>query len=272
MDKQTNALYFSATGTTKKIVTAIAEKLSENMTGKAEIRNIDFTLPEARKQAVAFGKEDIVVAGVPVYAGRVPNVLLKYLKNVAGNGASAVAVVVYGNRNYDDALLELKDILETDGFRVVAGGAFIGEHSFSKTLGQNRPDEKDMAATVDFAGRIHRKLTAPGEIGAVAVKGNKPYRDYYKPRNESGNPVDIRKVTPKTSSECIECKLCAEICPMGSIDSEDVTKITGICIKCCACIKDCPVGAKYFDDENFLWHRKELEIHFTERREPEFFV
>jgi ferredoxin len=181
-------------------------------------------------------------------------------------------VVLYGNRNYDDALIELKDLLEADAFRVVAGGAFIGEHSFSRTLGRNRPDEKDLAATVDFAGRIYKKMTAPGEIPAVAVKGNRPYRDYYKPKNKNGQPVDIRKVTPKTNSDCIDCKLCASICPMGSIDAGDVSHVAGICIKCCACIKNCPVGAKYFDDENYLWHKKELEIRFTERRKPEFFV
>jgi NAD-dependent dihydropyrimidine dehydrogenase PreA subunit/flavodoxin len=272
MSKKINALYFSATGTTKQIVTGIANRLSENIVGKIEINTIDFTLPEARKQAVSFAKEHIVVVGVPVYAGRVPNVLLKYLKTVAGNGASAVAIVLYGNRNYDDALIELKDILEADGFRVVAAGAFIGEHSFSGTLGENRPDEHDIAVAVDFAGRIYRKLSAPGGIPTVAVKGNKPYRDYYKPRDKNGNPVDIRKVSPKTNSDCIDCKLCADICPMGSIDAEDVSKVTGICIKCCACIKNCPVGAKYFDDENYLRHKKELEMEFKERREPEFFV
>jgi NAD-dependent dihydropyrimidine dehydrogenase PreA subunit/flavodoxin len=272
ISKQISALYFSATGTTKKIVTGIADKISENIVGKIEIDNIDFTLPEARKQAVSFGKEHILVVGVPVYAGRVPNVLLKYLKAVEGNGASAVAVVVYGNRNYDDALIELQDILAADGFKVIAGGAFIGEHSFSRTLGQNRPDEHDMAIAVDFANRIYKKITTPGEVPAVAVKGNRPYRDYYKPRDKNANPVDIRKVSPKTNNDCINCKLCADICPMGSIDPGDVSKVTGICIKCCACIKNCPVGAKYFDDENYLRHKQELEIKFTERREPEVFV
>jgi NAD-dependent dihydropyrimidine dehydrogenase PreA subunit/flavodoxin len=270
--KQIAALYFSATGTTKKIITGIADKISENLIGNAEVNTIDFTLPQARKQAVTFAKEHIVVVGVPVYAGRVPNVLLKYLKTVAGNGASAVAVVVYGNRSYDDALIELQDILEADGFRVVAGGAFIGEHSFSRTLGQNRPDEKDMTIAVDFAERVYKKIAAPGEISTVAVKGNRPYRDYYKPRDKEGNPADIRKVSPKTNNDCIDCKLCAEICPMGSIDAGDVSKLTGICIKCCACIKNCPVGAKYFDDETYLRHKQELEVEFAERREPEFFV
>jgi flavodoxin len=225
--KKINTLYFSATGTTKKIVTAIADRISEKIVGKIEINDIDFTLPEARKQAVSFAKEDIVVVGVPVYAGRVPNVLLKYLRTVAGNGASAVAVVVYGNRNYDDALIELQDILEADAFRVIAGGAFIGEHSFSRTLGQDRPDEHDMAKAVDFAERIYKKLRAPGGIPTVAVKGNRPYRDYYKPKDKNGNPFDIRKVSPKTNGDCIDCKLCG-----GCIQSDgNLHKVLRLCKK-----------------------------------------
>ncbi len=273
MNRKINTLYFSPTGTTEKIVIGIAEKIAENYGGEIEINNIDVTLPEARKKALSFDKDTLVIAGVPVYAGRVPNVLLKFLSTISGNGATAVAVVLYGNRDYDDALIEFKHILEADGFSVIAGGAFIGEHSFSTTLAGNRPDQQDMAAAAYFAVKIVDKLKTPGEIPGVVVKGNIPYRDYYRPMDQNGNPVSILKVTPKTNSDCIDCKLCAEVCPMGSIDSENVSKITGICIKCGACIKKCPVGAKYFDDENYLRHKHELEAEFTGRRmEPECFV
>ncbi|QXM05391.1 EFR1 family ferrodoxin [Crassaminicella indica] len=269
MNKKINTLYFSATDTTKKIVLGIAEKLSKNM---SNINHIDFTLPEARKKPVSFTKEDVVVVGVPVYAGRVPNVLLKYLNTITGNGALAIPVVVYGNRNYDDALIELKDILESNGFKVIAGGAFIGEHSFSKILAKNRPDEKDMAIVSDFAKQIYKKITTQDEIQTVIVNGNKPYRKYYMPKDKNGNPVDIRKVKPKTNSNCIDCKLCVSICPMGSIDYQDVSKFNGICIKCGACIKKCPVNAKYYDDKDYLRHKHELEIDCIERREPEIFI
>ena len=273
MNKKINTLYFSATGTTEKIVTSIAEKIAENYGGKNKVNNIDFTLPEARKKILSFDKDSIVIAGIPVYAGRVPNVLLKFLNTISGNEATAVAVVLYGNRHYDDALIEFKDILEAKGFNVIAGGAFIGEHSFSTTLGANRPDEQDMTAAADFAAKIYDKTKTPGENNALVVKGNKPYREYYRLKDKNGNPVNILKVIPKTNDDCIDCKLCSEVCPMGSIDSDDVSKITGICIKCCACIKKCPVGAKYFDDEKYLWHKNELEVEFSgTRREPEYFV
>ena len=273
MFKEIKTLYFSATGTTKKIVTGIAEKIAEHSGGKMTVGNIDFTLPDARNKTFAFDKDSLVIAGIPVYAGRVPNVLLKFLNTFSGNGATAVAVVLYGNRNYDDALIEFRDILESNGFNVVAGGAFIGEHSFSKTLAAGRPDEQDMALAADFAAKIFDKTKTPAENTAVAVRGNKPYREYCRPKDQNGNPVNILKVTPKTSSDCIDCRLCAGVCPMGSIDSDNVSRITGICIKCCACIKKCPVGAKYFDDVNYLRHKHELEVEFTgTRREPEYFV
>jgi len=272
MNKKINTMYFSATDTTKKVVSEIAKKISENVDREMVISNIDFTLPEVRKESVLFTEEDVVIIGVPVYAGRVPNVLLKYLNSITGNGALAIAVVVYGNRNYDDALIELKDILELDGFKVIAGGAFIGEHSFSKILAKNRPDEKDMSVIKKFADKIYKKLIGENKIEPIVVKGNKPYRKYYKPKNKEGILVDIRKVTPKTNDNCKDCKLCVNVCPMGSIDSNDVSKLNGICIKCGACIKKCPNGAKYYDDENYLRHKHELEMEFASRREPELFI
>ncbi|AHF06497.1 EFR1 family ferrodoxin [Desulfitobacterium metallireducens] len=272
MNKRINTLYFSATDTTRKIVTSIAEELAKHREKGKTIRNMDFTLPEGRKAAVSYEEDDVVIIGIPVYAGRVPNVLLKYLNSIQGNGALAVAIVVYGNRNYDDALIELKDILELDGFKVIAAAAFIGEHAFSKILAQNRPDEKDSLFSREFAKQIDKKMTTQVEIQPIVVNGNKPYRNYYMPRDRQGNPVDIRRVTPKTNSNCTDCKHCVNICPMGSIDSEDPSKLIGICIKCGACVKKCPVNAKYYEDQDYLRHKSELEIEFARRREPELFI
>jgi len=266
-----NAMHFSPTGTTKKVISGIAEKISAKMIEKSTVNYIDFTLPKAREDSMSFDTRDILVIGVPVYAGRVPNVLLKYLNSISSNGALAIPVVVYGNRNYDDALIELKDILESKGFYIIAAAAFIGEHAFSYTLAKGRPNEKDMDIINEFADVIVLKLANGLSGDKIVVPGRRPYRTYYMPKDKSGNPVDIRRVTPKTSDACNNCKLCADVCPMGSIDQNDVSKLKGICIKCGACIKKCPVQAKYFDDLEYLQHKKELETDFAERCEPELF-
>lgn len=272
MRRRVNAMYFSATGTTEKVVNAIATSLAGTLGGEAAITQIDFTLPAVRREAVSFSEEDLVVVGVPVYAGRVPNVLLDYLNALSGQGAWVVPVVLYGNRNYDDALIELTDILGDRGFQVVAGGAFVGEHSFSTILAQGRPDADDMRLIHQFADKIAAKVMQEGPMNPVVVKGNRPYRAYYRPQNSEGVLVNIRKVTPKTNGECTDCKLCVSVCPMGSIDYDDVSLLKGICIKCGACIKICPAQAKYYDDEDYLRHKRELEVDFSRRSEPEFFV
>ena len=266
------AAYFSATGTTEKVVTAIAKQIAEKI--GAEFDKFDFTLPAARAEVKQFEADSLVIFGTPVYAGRVPNVLLKYLVTVQGNGAVAVPVVLYGNRNFDDGLIELRDILEEDGFKTVAAGAFIGEHSFSKILAANRPDDKDMAIAADFADKIAAKIEALEEISApIVVDGiEKPYRGYYQPRDRKGTPVNILKVKPLTNDSCNNCGLCAKVCPMGSINPENVREYTGICIKCGSCIKKCPEGAKYYEDAGYLYHQHELEEGYARRAEPQLFV
>lgn len=268
--KRVNLMYFSATGTTKTIVEEIGKRLVDTK-GLKRGNTIDFTLPKQRESGQNFEYKDILLIGVPVYAGRVPNVLLKYLDTIKGSNTLAIPIVLYGNRHYDDALIELNDILQKNGFKVIAGGAFIGEHSFSYTLAKERPDYKDLTIAKTFADKVYSKIESDNH-SAAKVNGNRPYRPYYKPKNEDDESVDIRKVEPKTDDTCIDCKICAEVCPMGSIDYNDVTKLIGICIKCGACVKLCPTQSKYFDDTDYLRHKRELEEQFEERREPELFV
>lgn len=267
------AVYFSPTGTTKKIVTAVAGCIGTELA--LTVEEYDFAPPAMRSEGVTFGSNEIVVFGVPTYAGRIPNVLLKYLATVKAEGALAVPVALYGNRNFDDSLKELQSILEENGFHTVAGAAFIGEHSFSKVLGKARPDAADMMIAKEFGKRTAEKIKNITELSAlqpVEVKGETPIRPYYQPRDRKGNPIDIRKVLPKTNENCTNCGTCAEVCPMGSISKDNVAQFTGICIKCGACIKSCPVEAKYYDDEGYLYHKTELELGYERRAEPELFL
>lgn len=263
-------MYFSGTDTTKKIVEFLADQLAKEKNLEKII--YDFTLPDRRKGYPKFEKDDIVVFGTPVIARRVPNVLLPYLKTIEGNQAAAVPVVLYGNRDYDDALIELRDLLEADGFRTLAAGAFVGEHSFSKTLAAGRPDEEDLKIVEDFAHNIGKILETWDGTHPIPVRGESPYRFYYQPRDRYGNSIDIRKVKPKVNDRCNGCGRCVSVCPMGSISKDDVSQYTGICIKCGACIKKCPEHARYYDDEGYLYHKKELEEMYERRANPEIFI
>ena len=267
------AIYFSGTGTTRRTVERIAGGIASRLNLPAE--SVDFSRPAVRQETLGFGEMDLVVFGTPVYAGRVPNVLLPFLQErIVGGGALAVPVVLFGNRNYDDALIELRNILAADGMHPIAAGAFVGEHSFSRVLGADRPNAEDKVLMDEFAARVAELAAgldaAPAK--SVAVRGQEPLRPYYTPRDRAGNPINILKVKPKTDlSRCDGCGLCADLCPMGSIDPADVSAVRGICIKCCACVKACPTGAKFFDDAGYLYHQHELEAQYARPAENEVF-
>lgn len=269
---QVTALFFSPTYTTRKVVVQIARQIATQLDIPFSERNI--TTPLQRTETTCFQAGELVVFGVPVYIGRVPNLQREYIASIKGNGAIGVPVVVYGNRAYDDALIELRDIMQGNGFRNIAGAAFIGEHSFSYTLGGGRPDAQDLQIADEFASSITNKIKEGSPLpDNLAVPGNPyPYK-FYNAKSSDSKSIDIRKVKPETDPEkCTSCGLCAMLCPMGAIDPTNCALVPGICIKCGACVKKCRPKAKYFTDPTYLEHKKILEDNFTDpRKEPELF-
>ena len=266
------AVYFTGTGNTKKLVCAVANAACAQLGCSYE--EYDFSLPAAREQALSFSGHDLVVLGTPVYAGRVPNVLLPYLtRNLSGDATPVIPVVTYGNRNFDDGLMELRNIAIANGFVPIGAGAFVGEHSFSTTLGSGRPNNDDLAMAEQLGRDAAAKIPSGDGAVPVSVAGEDPIRPYYTPRDRNGTAINILKVKPRTDpAKCINCGLCARICVMGSIDPQDVSSVTGICIKCCACVKRCPRGAKYYDDEGYLYHQHELEEVYARPAESQIFL
>ena len=269
-----HAVFFSPTGTTKKVVSMAAQTLKKALS--LPLKQHDFTTPAGRDQALVFGPHDLVVIGLPVYAGRLPNLLLPFLSTLEGHGARALPLVLFGNRNYDDGLLELGLILENQGFSLLAAGAFVGEHAFSRILGAGRPDEADLKDVRHLALSAAERIKKDGpypRIWDLLGEAPRDLKPYYTPRDSQGNPINILKVKPRLDAQkCTACGRCVGLCPMGSIHPDDLAQINGICIKCGACIKGCPTGARYYEDPGYLYHQEELEKQYARRAENSVFL
>ena len=214
--------HFSPTGGTKRIADAIAAGFS------TPVVEMDLTKADC---AVSLGAKDAVMAVLPVYGGRVPQISLERLAALKGNGHKAVAVVVYGNREFDDALLETKNALEANCFHVVAAAAFIAEHSVVRSIAAGRPDAEDEALCRQFAADVMAKSD---DATAIAVPGNDPY-------------VEIKPSAfhPVTDENCVKCGVCAEQCPVGAIHMDDPSQTNNdVCINCLRCVQACPVTSR----------------------------
>lgn len=273
--KKITAAWFSPTGNTRKIVQAVAGSAAERL--GAPLETIDFTLPAARENEITSGKHELLVIGLPVYAGRIPNKILPFVhEKVKGDLAFALPVVTFGNRSFGDALSELTLELMMGGFRIAGAGAFVAEHCMVPELGTGRPNEKDLRGAKTLGRHTADRLSEISknkDLGFPTVDGEMPPGPYYTPLKEDGTPAKFLKAKPVTDPErCTNCGTCAGVCPMGSIDRENVRDVKRICIKCQACVKSCPEGAKYFDDPDLLSHHAYLRTHFTEPQGNQYYL
>ena len=218
-------LFFSPTGGTRRV----ADQIAKNLPG--EIVPVDLTVREPG--AFSLKGEDTVVLAVPSYGGRVPALAARRLEMVQGGGARAVLVCVYGNRAYEDTLVELQDLAEKAGFRTVAGVAAVAEHSIARQYGAGRPDADDEQQLGDFARRIAQKL-ADGGNSRPSVPGNRPYK-------KAGGAG----LVPKPTAACDSCGVCARECPAGAIDPQNPKRVNSkACISCMRCVSVCPRQAR----------------------------
>ncbi|WP_455544369.1 EFR1 family ferrodoxin [Intestinibacter sp.] len=260
--KKISTLYFSPTNTTKSVVDTIASVYSNNIT------NYNITL-DRNIEINDFKEDELLIIGMPVYGGRIPSIIKDTLKKLKAQNTLCIPVVVYGNRAFEDALLELSDCLEECGFKIVSAAAFIGEHSYGAEIAGGRPNDDDLNIAKEFALKSIEKISKADTIDnleKISIPGNHPYKESAPSAVYWG---------PQTLDTCNDCGLCKDVCPMGIIDKENSKLITDVtkCIHCCACVKSCPQNAKVMTSEMYNKFRGFLISNYSQvQKQPELFI
>jgi len=254
-----NLVYFSPTGSSKRVLQFIGKQTGINS------EEFDYTEYKNRDMNLNFKDKEAAIFGIPVYGGRVPGPAAQRFSNITGNGTPAVLIATYGNREYEDALIELKDIVEERGFKVIAAAAVVTEHSIVRTIANGRPDSKDLKEIAEFTSRFMKKLEGiPSlpETDDFQVKGNRPYKKV--------NPFPLN---PRAGADCTKCGVCADACPVNAIppDSPENTD-KKLCISCMRCVMVCPEGSRKLGSAEMQMVEKHLsDLCKTEKR-AEFFM
>lgn len=221
-------IVFSPTGGTLKASEAVIGQWSESF------ETVDLTDPDKDLSEYCFEKEDIALIAVPSYGGRVPAAASERLRKLKGGGAKCVILCVYGNRAYEDTLVETEDIAKECGFSVIAAIAAVAEHSIARQYASGRPDSEDVKRLKEFAGIISEKLQKENPDTELKLAGDRPYK-----KTSGGGLV------PKADKNCVKCGTCAQKCPVQAISAENIdTADPKKCISCMRCVKVCPHSAR----------------------------
>ena len=191
MDMNIIQIVFSPTGGTQKAADMITSAWD------IPVRKVDLSDLETDFSAVSLEKDDVAVIAVPSFGGRVPAPAIQRLEEINGNQAMGVLVCVYGNRAYEDTLIELNDSAEKSGFRVVAGIAAIAEHSIAHQYAAGRPDSADAEVLHGFAEKIIEKINEnPEALPAPQIPGNRPYKKAGRRRSGSQGRPQLHRLRP----------------------------------------------------------------------------
>ena len=169
------------------------------------------------------------------------------------------------NYLYEDALLELKLIMQKQGFCPVAAAAVPAEHNIVRSIATGRPDKADRKKMKQFGREVGKRfweLASNYRIGDLQVPGKRPFRKFH------GVSLKI-----KVGSSCRNCGTCIRMCPVQAISRTDARVMdTERCITCMRCMKVCPTGARKINTMVLLAVGHKLKKVCPERKEPEFFI
>lgn len=248
---------FSPTGGTRQVTDTITKAWG------MPVNEIDLTNAETNFAAISLKKDDIAIIAVPSYGGRVPLLAAQRISKIHGNQAPCVVVCVYGNRAYEDTLIELNDIAVKNGFNVIAAVAAVAEHSIMHQYATGRPDVKDQHNLQVFAKKILEKINnGVAETSALQIPGNYPYKK-----------VGGVGLVPKADNKCTNCKQCAENCPAQAISRENV-KVTDSkkCISCMRCVVNCPQSARKINSAMVSAAALAIKKACSTRKENELYI
>lgn len=218
---------FSPTGGTLNVCTAISNGFG------CHVETTELCAKADIIASPAISPDDIVIIGMPVYAGRVPAIAVERLRRIESNNARCVIVAVYGNREYDDALIEMQDVAAECGYKVIAAVSAIAEHSVVREFAAGRPNDDDNAVLSAFAAQIKEKLESTVDSAELTLPGNRPYKA------ASTGP------SPEADDSCGGCGICAEGCPTDAISMDNPRVVNkDACISCMRCIAVCPTGSR----------------------------
>ncbi|MEG0766788.1 MAG: EFR1 family ferrodoxin [Clostridia bacterium] len=257
--KKIAIVFFSPTDSTRTVLEQMAESLH------FPVERIDITPSAQRENDHHFTSDTLVFLGAPVYGGRIPALAVESMQKIHGQQTPAVLVVTYGNRAYEDALLEMQEIVEPNGLLPIAAAALVTEHSIMHSVACGRPDAEDKQSIMAFMARVEKKIQnaqSIADFARVEVPGNHPYREY-------GGAA----LKPKATRACSQCGICAAQCPAAAIPVDHPEKTDhDRCISCMRCMKVCPVQARKLPALLLSAAEKAFAAKYSARKEPAFFT
>ena len=232
-------IYFSGTGNSKYIVDYLGNKLKEN-NHNVKIYNIE-------QNPIIPIDTDLLVIGGPIYAGNVPEKLIRWvLRNVPESSANSIVYSTSAGLINAQGVDSLAKKLSKKGYNVLAKETYLMPRNFYfGKYPKNTKDEVDkMLEDVnkqldELVDKICLDTLSSKEFENKGVLGKDLLAETFSVMSRfMGKSFSV-------DDNCIKCGICIKNCPENNINfgKDKNIKFSNKCMLCCRCIHNCPKNA-----------------------------
>ncbi|WP_419727176.1 EFR1 family ferrodoxin [Terrisporobacter petrolearius] len=232
-------IYFSGTGNSKYIVDYLGNKLKEN-NHNVKIYNIE-------QNPIIPIDTDLLVIGGPIYAGNVPEKLIRWvLRNVPESSANSIVYSTSAGLINAHGVDSLAKKLSKKGYNILAKETYLMPRNFYfGKYPKNTKDEvdemlKDVNKQLDeLVDKICLDTLKSKEFENKGVLGKDLLAETFSVMSRfMGKSFSV-------DDNCIKCGICVKNCPENNIyfDKDKNIRFSNKCMLCCRCIHNCPKNA-----------------------------
>jgi len=253
-------IYFSGTGNTLKIKNIIKEELIKL---NNEIKEFNLANRSMRENLHDFKPFDAIMFGFPIYYWRAPRLVREWLATKEGNNSKCSVFFTYGGAHIGTAHQNIKRILDSINFKLIASAEFLAKHTFN-VAGFNfmadHPNEEDISIAREFATISFQKFL---EQKTTTISFDSPIKS-----EEEVDSLEVmfRRATPTPYIDgdlCTECGLCEKICPTGAMEIKKHKAKRSYCIRCLRCLSSCPESAIIMPDMSTRYKHMKNSLRLT---------
>ncbi|WP_270304973.1 EFR1 family ferrodoxin [Terrisporobacter petrolearius] len=232
-------IYFSGTGNSKYIVDYLGNKLKEN-NHNVKIYNIE-------QNPIVPIDTDLLVIGGPIYAGNVPEKLIRWvLRNVPESSANSIVYSTSAGLINANGVDSLAKKLSKKGYNILAKETYLMPRNFYfGKYPKNTKDEVDkMLEDVnkqldELVDKICLDTLSSKEFENKGVLGKDLLAETFSVMSRfMGKSFSV-------DDNCIKCGICVKNCPENNINfgKDKNIRFSNKCMLCCRCIHNCPKNA-----------------------------